>query len=54
LERIESGLWDLQTIDIAQNRQENLWKSLEKKGSDLEKLGEKPWGLGGRAFSRLF
>jgi hypothetical protein len=28
----------LQTVDFPQNRQRNLWKSLEKKGLDLELL----------------
>jgi hypothetical protein len=37
------GLEVLQVIEIAQNRQRNLWKSLEKKGLDLEKLGKIPW-----------
>ena len=50
LEKVESGLRDLQTFGIAQNRQRNLWKSLEKKGSDLRKLaktlgGFAPWRL---------
>jgi hypothetical protein len=31
----------LQILEIAQNRQRNVWKSLEKKGADLEKLAEK-------------
>src|SRR5271163_815949 len=48
----------LQPFEIPQNRQSFLWKSLEKKGGDLEKLGEKAWripgcrsGLGMRALS---
>src|ERR1700722_7451288 len=45
LEKRKMGLGVLQVIEIPQNRQRNLWKSLEKKGLDLEKLGKK---LGGR------
>jgi len=41
LEKVESGLRDLQASEIAQNRQRNLWKSLEKKGPDLRKLAKK-------------
>ena len=49
LERIESALADLQAFGITQNRKENLWKSLEKKALDLEKLGKKAGRLGGGA-----
>jgi hypothetical protein len=31
----------LQVLEIPENRQGFVWKSLEQKGSDLEKLGEK-------------
>ena len=34
------GLHLLQTLEIPRNRQRFLWKSLEKKGSDLEMLGK--------------
>src|SRR5579862_951362 len=30
-----------QTLEIPQNRQRNVWKNLEKSGSDLETLGRK-------------
>ena len=46
LEKAESDLRQLQAAEITQNRQRNLWKSLEKKGQDLQKLGEKIGGLG--------
>jgi hypothetical protein len=36
----------LQPLEIPQNRQRNLWKNLEKKGLDLEMLGEKAWRFG--------
>jgi hypothetical protein len=42
------GLEALQSFEIPQNRQNFLWKSLEKKGGDLEKLGEKAWRIPGR------
>ena len=37
------GLEALQPIEIPQNGQSFLWKSLEKNSRDLEKLGEKAW-----------
>jgi hypothetical protein len=33
----------LQPLEIPQNRQRNLWKSLEENALDLEMLGEKAW-----------
>ena len=33
----------LQALEIPQNRQRNLWKSLTKKGLDLEILGKEAW-----------
>ena len=42
LEEIDSGLSDLQATENTQNHQRNLWKSLEIKAADLEKLGKKP------------
>ena len=40
------GLEGLQPIEIPQNGQSFLWKSLEKNSRDLEKLGEKLGGCG--------
>ena len=40
---LNSGLEALQPLEIPQNRQSFLWKSLEKTDGDLEKLGEKAW-----------
>jgi hypothetical protein len=40
------GLEALQSIEIPQNGQSFLWKSLEKNNRDLEKLGEKLGGCG--------
>src|SRR5271156_3577154 len=37
------GLKPLQPIEIPQNRQSFVWKSLEKNDRDLEKLGENAW-----------
>jgi hypothetical protein len=42
----QSTLQPLQPLEIPQNRQRNLWKNLEKKGLDLEMLGEKAWRFG--------
>jgi hypothetical protein len=39
----KKSLRHLQVLEIAQNRQRNVWKSLEEKGVDLEKLAEKAW-----------
>jgi hypothetical protein len=36
----------LQAIEIAQNRQRNLWKSLERNSLDLERLGKKLGAVG--------
>jgi hypothetical protein len=36
----------LQPLEIPQNRQRNPWKSLGKKGLDLEIFGEKAWKPG--------
>jgi hypothetical protein len=44
--KIGKGFFDsrsLQPREITQNRQSVLWKSLEKTGGNLEKLGEKAW-----------
>src|SRR5271154_1180567 len=53
VKNLEMGLLDLedlQPIEIPQNRQRNLWKSLEPNSLDLERLGKKLGGLGhGRA-----
>jgi hypothetical protein len=38
LEELKRNYADLQAIEIPQNRQRIPWKSLEKKGPDLEKL----------------
>jgi len=40
----------LEAFENTQNHQDIPWKSLEKKASDLEKLGKKPWRLGDGAF----
>src|ERR1700733_13383720 len=37
------GLQPLQPVEIPQNGQSFLWKSLDKNSRDLEKLGEKAW-----------
>jgi hypothetical protein len=42
------GLEGLQPLEIPQNRQRNLWKSLEQNSPDLERLGEKLGADGGR------
>ena len=39
------GLRVLQVSEIPRNGQRNVWKSLEKKGLDLEMFGENTWGL---------
>src|SRR5271163_121541 len=49
LETDSLGLEALQALEIPQNRQRNLWKSLEKNSLDLERLGQK---LGGRWTAR--
>jgi hypothetical protein len=36
----------LQRLEMAQNRQRNVWKNLEKNRLDLERLGEKACRLG--------
>src|SRR5271167_1043864 len=46
LEEDTLGLEALQPIEIPQNGQSFLWKSLEKNSRDLEKLGEKLGGGG--------
>jgi hypothetical protein len=46
LEEDSLGLEALQPIEIPQNGQSFLWKSLEKNSRDLEKLGEKLGGGG--------
>jgi hypothetical protein len=46
LEKPKSTPRPLQPLEIPQNRQRNLWKNLEKKGLDLEMLGEKAWRFG--------
>jgi hypothetical protein len=38
------GFGGLQPVEIPQNRQSFLWKSLQKTSGDLEKLGEKAEG----------
>src|SRR5271163_4032253 len=38
----------LQPLEIPQNRQRIVWKSLERNSSDLEMFGKKAWGLHGR------
>jgi len=38
---MNSGLLDLQALEIAQNRQRNSSKSLQKKGPEKETLGKK-------------
>ena len=46
LEKTKSGLADLQRLEIAQNRQRNVWKSLQKKGKKrggTGKVWQKPW-----------
>ena len=43
LEEDYLGVEALQPIEIPQNGQSFLWKSLEKNDRDLEKLGEKAW-----------
>ena len=48
LERGFFGLRRLQPLEIPQNGQRILWKSLEKTGGILEKLGEKAWRIPGR------
>jgi hypothetical protein len=40
LEKHHLGLGGLQPVEIPQNGQSFLWKSLQKKGRYLEKLGE--------------
>jgi hypothetical protein len=47
LEKFESGLADLQGVEIAQNGERNPWNGLGKKALDLQRLGKKPWGRGG-------
>ena len=47
LEEDSLGLEALQPIEIPQNGQSFLWKSLEENSPDLERLGEK-LGAGGR------
>ena len=49
LEETKSDLVDLQGLEIAQNRQRNVWIGLEKKGRNWKKLGEK---FGEKAFCR--
>jgi hypothetical protein len=39
------GLGALQHLEIPQNRQNFLWKCLEKNMRDLQKLGKKAWPL---------
>jgi hypothetical protein len=46
LEKLKSTPRYLQPLEIPQNRQRNVWKNLEKKGLDLEMLGEKAWRFG--------
>jgi hypothetical protein len=41
LEKTNSDLVDLQGLEIAQNRQRNVWIGLQKKGRNWKKLGEK-------------
>jgi len=37
---MKSGLVGLQVIEIAQYRQRNLWKSLQKKALNLQKIAK--------------
>jgi hypothetical protein len=46
LEGTLEGLESLQAFEIPQNRQRNLWKSLEKNSLVLEKLAKKLGGSG--------
>src|SRR5271170_7489874 len=48
LEAHTLGFFPLEPIEIPQNRQRNLWNSLDKNILDLEKLAER---LGGRLYS---
>jgi hypothetical protein len=45
LERGFVGFYLSQAFEIPQNRQRNLWKSLEKTARDLEMFGKKAWRL---------
>jgi hypothetical protein len=45
LERVFLKFGLLQVLEIAQNRQSFLWKSLDKTGRYLEMFGEKAWRL---------
>jgi hypothetical protein len=49
LEGTLEGLETLQAFEIPQNRQRNLWKSLEKNSLVLEKLAKKLGGFPGAA-----
>jgi len=44
---MKMGLVDLQAIEIAQNRQGNVWNGLAKKQPDLERLDKKAKKLAG-------
>jgi hypothetical protein len=52
LERNSLGLEALQTFEIPQNRQRNLWKGLDKNMRVLEKLAKKLGGSGGATGDR--
>jgi len=46
LQKIESGLPDLQAIENAENHQGMAWKNLAEKAFDLETLGKNAWKKG--------
>src|ERR1700678_4195940 len=54
LERHHLGFLGLQHLEIPQNGQRNVWKSLDKNSLDLEKLAKKLGGAAGRLRSGLY